>query len=503
MLNFKFPNYKLFEYEKLLAKKELSLIFPSDLILDSDIGYHVQKNGLSNDEKEKIRRLTFLRLISEDENSVSSLQEFKENSCVKSGHTKRQSTRYGAHGLHEYKGKFNPQIVSSILNILEVNEKSKILEPFCGSGTTLYESALNNLEGVGFDYNPLACFISNAKISTLSMDVSKFTLFAHHCIDKAIELSPKFIIEDDVRTIYLKKWFQIETLKKLETLRAIIYESTNVKFRNLFLALVSDLVREYSLQEPADLRVRRRTSEMPTTDFWDAVKIKVSSFCANINSICNIEVDYSVNSEAINIDIRDSKSLKGFREFDCAITSPPYATALPYIDTQRLSIVWLGLASPDEVKKLDRELIGSRELSPSLKKDLMNSLNENFFKIPDSLHKLCLDMSNSLTEKDGFRRQAMPFIVYRYFADMQKMFENVYSMMKANAKFALVVGHNTTTLSGRVFKLDTPSYLIEIAKSIGWELFEDITLEVYKRYDLHKSNSIDAERLIILKKHRA
>ena len=63
MLNFKFPNYKLFEYEKLLAKKELSLIFPSDLILDSDIGYHVQKNGLSNDEKEKIRRLTFLRLI--------------------------------------------------------------------------------------------------------------------------------------------------------------------------------------------------------------------------------------------------------------------------------------------------------------------------------------------------------------------------------------------------------------------------------------------------------
>ena len=335
------------------------------------------------------------------------------------------------------------------------------------------------------------------------MDVSKFTLFAHHCIDKAIELSPKFIIEDDVRTIYLKKWFQIETLKKLETLRNIIYESANIKFINLFLALVSDLVREYSLQEPADLRIRRRTSEMPTTDFWDAVKIKVSSFCANINSICNIEVDYSVNSEAINIDIRDSKSLKGFREFDCAITSPPYATALPYIDTQRLSIVWLGLASPDEVKKLDRELIGSRELSPSLKKELMNSLNENFFKIPDSLHKLCLDMSNSLTEKDGFRRQAMPFIVYRYFADMQKMFENVYSMMKANAKFALVVGHNTTTLSGRVFKLDTPSYLIEIAKSIGWELFEDITLEVYKRYDLHKSNSIDSERLIILKKHRA
>ncbi|WGK57164.1 DNA methylase [Pantoea sp. SS70] len=500
MLNFKFPNYKLFEYEKKLAIKELAKVFPSEEIHKSDFGYCINLNSLNDAQKFQVSKLTFLRLINEDGFSVASLQEFKEKSCLRSGNKKRQPTRYGAHGLHEYKGKFNPQIVSSILNILEVDKASKILEPFCGSGTTLYESALNNLEGVGFDYNPLACFISNAKLSTLDMDIKEFKSFSRNCIDAAMNLAKDFVIENDIRLIYLKKWFEIETLKKLEAFRFVVLEANNLKFGNLLFALVSDLVREYSLQEPADLRIRRRTSEMPEINFWEAVDRKVNSVCDNIESLHNITNFRSINSKAVNIDIRDSEALKGFRGFDCAITSPPYATALPYIDTQRLSIIWLGLASPDEVKKLDRDLIGSRELSPSLKRDLMKSLIENSFEIPVSLHELCIEMFNSLTDKDGFRRQAMPFIVYRYFSDMKKMFENVFSMMKYDAKFALVVGHNATTLGGRLFKLDTPSYLIDIAKLVGWTLHDDITLEVYKRYDLHKLNSIDSERLIILKK---
>ncbi|RAR74688.1 site-specific DNA-methyltransferase (cytosine-N4-specific) [Pantoea ananatis] len=503
MLNFKFPNYKLFEYEKKLAKKELAKIFPSEEIYETEIGYNINLKSLNDKQKFQISKLTFLRLMNENGYLVPSLQEFKESSCLKSGHTKRQSTRYGAHGLHEYKGKFNPQIVSSILNVLGVDENSKVLEPFCGSGTTLYESALNKIEGVGFDFNPLACFISNAKLSTLGMDIEEFKSFSKDCIDTAIILAKNFVIENDTRLIYLKKWFEIENLKKLEVFRFVVLKANNEKFRNLLFALVSDLVREYSLQEPADLRIRRRTSEMPDIDFWEAVNGKVHSVCANIKSLHDFDKIKIVDSKAINIDIRDSDALKQYRDFDCAITSPPYATALPYIDTQRLSIVWLGLASPDEVKKLDRDLIGSRELSPSLKRDLMKSLIENSFEIPVNLHELCLEMFNSLTEKDGFRRQAMPFIVYRYFSDMKKMFENVFSMMKADAKFALVVGHNSTTLGGKLFKLDTPSYLIDIAKLVGWTLHDDITLEVYKRYELHKLNSIDSERLVILRKKRA
>ncbi len=79
---------------------------------------------------------------------------------------------------------------------------------------------------------------------------------------------------------------------------------------------------------------------------------------------CKIYLPYVVNvrnnSKAFNIDIRDAESLIDFVDFDAAITSPPYATALPYIDTQRLSLIWLGFASPKEVKVLENNLIGSR-----------------------------------------------------------------------------------------------------------------------------------------------
>src|SRR5690606_18912422 len=76
----------------------------------------------------------------------------------------RQSTRYSAHGLHEYKGKFNPQIVRAILNILGIPAGSNVIDPFCGSGTALLECAHLGMYARGTDINPLAVFIANAKL---------------------------------------------------------------------------------------------------------------------------------------------------------------------------------------------------------------------------------------------------------------------------------------------------------------------------------------------------
>lgn len=42
--------------------------------------------------------------------------------------------------------------------------------------------------------------------------------------------------------------------------------------------------------------------------------------------------------------------------------------ALPYIDTQRLSLVWLGLESPKKIGSLESTLVGSREWRGAKKK---------------------------------------------------------------------------------------------------------------------------------------
>ncbi|MEM7534921.1 MAG: RNA methylase, partial [Chloroflexota bacterium] len=181
-----------------------------------------------------------------------------------------------------------------------------------------------------------------------------------------------------------------------------------------------------------------------------------------------------------------------------AITSPPYATALPYIDTQRLSLVWLGLCQPNQLRHLEAELTGSREISGKNKTQWKQRLQENEDHLTGAPYKLCMDLANALTDDDGFRRQAVPLLMYRYFYNMREMFEQVKLITKKEAPFALVVGHNRTTLGGKVFDLDTPAYLKEIAEACGWQHIESYPLQTYQRYDIHKTNSVKLETLLVL-----
>lgn len=499
----KFPDYKMFSYEQELAKMEIDAFFPNK-------PYDVSASGISIDVdcgnasvKENLNRLTYVKSYDFDNVDTPTYQAIKEASCPKVGGHKKQSTRYGAHGLHEYKGKFNPQIVSSIINICGLSEKDRILEPFCGSGTTLYESSLNGISSDGFDYNPLACFLSNAKLATLNITGDELIQASDIVLAKCDVQYKSIIIEKSERNEYLSKWLEPNYLKFFECLLLLANDFIkDENIRSVFLSVCSNNVRDYSLQEPADLRIRRRTSPYPDVDLSTKIRTTIHELALSIDAVKKIykfsETD--IKSCSHNIDIRNTEALHSYRNYSAAITSPPYATALPYIDTQRLSLIWLGLASPKRVKELESNLIGSRELTKREENLLRAELELNSKNINSELLKLCNAMLAALKDTDGFRRQAMPFIVYRYFSDMKIMFENVYTMLKKDGLYALVVGHNQTTLGGRLFDLDTPTYLKMIAEESGFEAIKDIKLDVYKRYDLHKANSINSERLIILKK---
>ncbi|MCF2918019.1 hypothetical protein L1266_17730 [Pseudoalteromonas sp. Cn5-37] len=500
------PVYKQFEYEKkfaLLELKQITECFFIDMIESTELGYEFD----FTDEARlpalvtSLKRLTYVAHIKINSEIIDTYQGLLEKSCPVNGHQKRQPTRYGAHGIHEYKGKFNPQIVSSILQQFSLKKNSKVLEPFCGSGTTLYESSIKGFENVGFDVNPLAVFLANTKLASinLSLPLAKKELM---CV---ISNSKMFVdtiyLESNERLDYLKNWFDIEQLKKIESFRLCANKIKKKEIRDSLLCIASNIIKEYSQQEPADLRIRRRKSLLPEKCFFEVVQEKAEKYFSSLETISQVLPANLPVGNAKNIDIRDTFALQDYFDyFDFAITSPPYATALPYIDTQRLSLVWLELASPKNIKVLDSTLIGSRELKKSEQNKLKEDLVENKDKLPEKLHNLCLDMLGSLTDNDGFRRQAMPFLVYRYFVDMKKMFENVLSMLKDGGKFALVVGHNKTTLGGVVFELNTPSYLATLAEHIGWDVSEIVCLDAYPRYDLHQSNSIDSESLVLLQK---
>lgn len=85
---------------------------------------------------------------------------------------KESETTKHVHRLHSYKGKFIPQLVEYFLDQHTDNFKNKsffnagdiILDPFCGSGTTLVQASELNLHSIGVDVSAFNAFISNIKV---------------------------------------------------------------------------------------------------------------------------------------------------------------------------------------------------------------------------------------------------------------------------------------------------------------------------------------------------
>ena len=73
------------------------------------------------------------------------------------------SSDYGTHGWHRYVGRFPPHLIRAILNHFNATENDVVLDPFCGSGTTLVEARLLGIPSIGIEVSPLSALISKTK----------------------------------------------------------------------------------------------------------------------------------------------------------------------------------------------------------------------------------------------------------------------------------------------------------------------------------------------------
>ncbi len=414
----------------------------------------------------------------------------------------RQSTRYGVHGLHEYKGKFNPQIVRGILNTWRLPPGSRVLDPFCGSGTTLVEAAIGGFPAIGCDLNPFAVYLSNAKLAALRTSPSEMSRVAESVLRAFSTMERPSRPASDPRARYLRSWFAEESLNIFEAFREAVMHTTP-ELGQVFLAIASNLLRSYSLQEPSDLRIRRRRSTMPTVPLREAIHDEIRRRLESHQASYDLHGPIDASSQAVLGDIRApgclSRCKAGKAFYECALTSPPYAAALPYIDTQRLSLVWLGLLAPGEIGRTEAGLIGSREAQKSELDMLRTSLLRDESGLPQAVLATCRLLLGRVSDGDGFRRKAVPVLLYRYFLGMRDSFLNLRNLLRRGGLYALVVGTNRTTLGGKEFAINTPQLLGELGEHAGWRIHERIELETYRRYGLHAANAVQDETLLVLK----
>lgn len=95
------------------------------------------------------------------QHSSSRLRSFFQTNQFKTG--------YATHGLFPYRGKFHPQMIKGLLNIMGMKPGETVLDPMMGSGTVLIEASLMGIESFGIDASPFCRFMTQAKLDGLTL----------------------------------------------------------------------------------------------------------------------------------------------------------------------------------------------------------------------------------------------------------------------------------------------------------------------------------------------
>lgn len=267
------------------------------------------------------------------------------------------------HSLHPFPAKFPPQLPRSILAKF-ARRGDTVLDPFCGSGTTLVEARLGGIHSVGVDINGLACLISKVKSTPLSTQQLKRV---RDFIDAVTEESQRWQmgkrIQVEVPEIEgLNHWFQDNVALELSLILQKIDLLKDKDVSDFMRAAFSSIVVRVSNQD-SDTRFAAIDKQIPdgfTLDLFvtrskECVK-QMQEFSGAIKYFATVQTH---NADSRKLDFLETESV------DLIVTSPPYANTYDYYLYHKFRKRWLGI----DVQFAQLNEIGSRREYSSLKEN--------------------------------------------------------------------------------------------------------------------------------------
>jgi site-specific DNA-methyltransferase (cytosine-N4-specific) len=286
------------------------------------------------------------------------------------------------HSLHPYPAKFPPQIPKAILSKYATKGQT-VLDPFCGSGTTLVEAKLQGINAIGVDINGLSVLLSKVKSTPLTEDqqlqISDFinSISTITCLLRSEDKLPTRI--KDIEG--LNHWFQPNVAKEITLLLEEISNLDDEEIKDFLRIVLSSIIVRVSNQE-SDTRfaaIEKNIQDYFTVNLFIA---RTKEYLKHICKFSNLAIAESklkvYNADSRNLSFIDGESI------DLIITSPPYANTYDYYLYHKFRKRWLDL----DVKFAQYNEIGSRREFSSLKKSPQ--------KWNDDLKKCFLEMSRVL-----------------------------------------------------------------------------------------------------------
>jgi DNA modification methylase len=369
-----------------------------------------------------------------------------------------ESGQTGFAAYHWYPARYVPQLAGILISYFSEPGET-VLDPFCGSGTTLVEAYKSGRIAIGVDINPIAVIIAQAKLITF--DEKEFDGFARTLMEQSLarfvqsqmsnshsinyeELVPNY--EENVQ------WFHAETLQQLALIWSVLQQHESARYFNVGRAAFSAILNSCCSQDKHyswvcdNVKPKTLTYKNAFTKFRE----KLEEYKASAKDL-HLEAaelqDTSVNLE--DFQIKQGDCITVLDELprdsvDLAVTSPPYYSVTDYVTSMRLSNLWFGF----DGKTLRQHEIGAR----------------------------CRRQN-----KDAFGR---------YIEEMRQSFSAVSRVLKQGRFCCVVIGESHSR----------EPYMAQfeaMCNDIGLELCDSLTRKVPKQ---RAFTSVNHEKILILRK---
>jgi hypothetical protein len=266
------------------------------------------------------------------------------------------------HSIHPYPAKF-PSYLPKKLIRKYANQGDIILDPFCGSGTTLLEARLAGLDSIGVDVNGLATLLSKVKSTPLSDLVFDEALkiindISNETFEWQFIGRPRITIKEIEGANH---WFQHNVAEELSYLIAKIDKIENFDLKDYFQILLSSIIVRVSNQD-SDTRFAAIKKDIADGFTISSFVTKAADFTKKFRMFSG-QLDTGAKVSFHNADSRNLFFIPS-GSIDMIITSPPYANTYDYYLYHKFRKRWLGL----DVAFAQLNEIGSRREFSSLKK---------------------------------------------------------------------------------------------------------------------------------------
>ena len=386
------------------------------------------------------------------------------------------------HDWYRFVLSFPPHLVRDCLHTFGVDSTQRVLDPFCGAGTTLVECKTLGIPSVGIERHPMAGFASRTKVDW-RVDPRALVSHAQEIAGRALSRLQEDGIDDFGTAPSFRK-----SGRRTAALRTLCDDRLGLLLRNS----ISPLPLHKTL-------VLLDTLERHRNDAFDAHE-KLALAAALVSGIGNLRFGPEVGVGKVQEDARvvgpwldrirrmgddlaalqertvaettvhlaDARRVEELLEpssIDAVVTSPPYPNEKDYTRATRLESVLLGFVrSRQELRGLKRGLVRSntRSVYKADADDALVAGHEGIQRIARNIEERRIAQGGT----SGFERQYAR-VTKLYFGGMVRHLSGLRSRLRPGAGLAYVVGDQASYL--RVM-IRTGRILGELAQALGYEL---------------------------------